>query len=129
VVHLVWLDAVYEVAELPGSDQIAIVQKHPCAGCVRIYIDMVQSLGVKGAGPPDDAVDFIPLRQQQFGKIGTILPGNARDQSFLHVATLLEMFRSDLLRVPSMGLSYEPSVEIECMTHAYKRPGTVRKIR
>jgi len=50
VLHLVRLDVVDEMAKLPGGYQIAIVQKQTRIGGVWVYIDMVESLGVKSAG-------------------------------------------------------------------------------
>jgi len=59
VVHLVRLDVVDEMANLPGGYQIAIVQKQTRVGGVWVYIDMVESLGVKSAGPANNTVDFV----------------------------------------------------------------------
>jgi hypothetical protein len=34
---------------------------------------------VEEAGPPHQAVDFVPLGEQELGKVGAVLPGNAGD--------------------------------------------------
>ena len=42
---------------------------------------MIDALGVKCARPPDNPVNLIPFRQQQFRKIRSVLSGDPRNQS------------------------------------------------
>ncbi len=49
-----------------------------------VVIQMIHPPGVEGAGPPDDAVNFITFREQQLGQVRTILPGDASNQRFFH---------------------------------------------
>jgi len=46
---------------------------------------VVDPAGIKGAGPPDQAVDFISLCEQQFGQVGSILTGDPCNQCFIHI--------------------------------------------
>jgi hypothetical protein len=41
---------------------------------------MIGPLGVEAAGTPLDTVDLVPFGEQQFGQIGTILPGHAGNE-------------------------------------------------
>jgi hypothetical protein len=44
-------------------------------------------LGVESAGSPDQAVDFIPLREEKLGKVRAILPGNTSNQCAFQLGT------------------------------------------
>ena len=48
---------------------------------VDILVDMVNTPGIEGTGPANEAMDFVILRQEQFRQIRTILSGNSCDQS------------------------------------------------
>ena len=60
---------------------------------MRIVVKMVDAIGVEEAGAPHQAVHFVALRQQEFGKVGAVLPGNASDQ-----CALCHDFKSTALR-------------------------------
>jgi hypothetical protein len=60
------------------------MQKKPNAVQVRIFVKMIDAGSIQGAGPANDAVNFVTLLQQQICEIGTILTGDAGDQRFLH---------------------------------------------
>jgi hypothetical protein len=55
---------------------------------VRILIQVVYAVGIERGSPPFDAVNGVPLRKQQFGKIGAVLPGDSRDQCCLRQVVL-----------------------------------------
>jgi len=46
---------------------------------------------MEGAGPSDQPVDRVALREQQLGQVGAILVGNARDQCGLRGCSLLSV--------------------------------------
>ena len=82
IINFFGLDLRHEPRQGAGVAQISIVQKQPVAARVRVFINRVEPSGVERARAPDDAVDFVALGQQQFRQIRTVLPGDARDQSF-----------------------------------------------
>ena len=55
---------------------------------MRIDIDMVDAMRIERAGPADQAMNFIPFREQKFGEVGAVLPGDTGDNGALaHTAT------------------------------------------
>ena len=44
---------------------------------------MVDASGVERTAAPDDAMDFVALFQQKFGKVGAVLSGDTGDESTL----------------------------------------------
>ena len=53
-------------------------------GRVRILVDVVDPLRVEQGGPALDPVDFVPLGEEKFRKVRTVLPGHACDQRGFH---------------------------------------------
>jgi hypothetical protein len=49
---------------------------------VRIRIDVIEAICIKGRGPTDDAMNLVPFGKQELGKVGTILTGDAGDEGF-----------------------------------------------
>ena len=56
------------------------MQSNPRSGFVRVFVQMLNAIGVEGARPANDAVDFVAQAQQQLGQVRSILTGNSRDQ-------------------------------------------------
>ena len=48
---------------------------------MRIFIDGIDATRIEGAGPADDAVDVVALRQQKLRKIRPILARNPGNQA------------------------------------------------
>lgn len=46
---------------------------------VRVLINVVNPIGIEGAGTPNDAMNFIAFTKQQFCQVRTVLAGDARD--------------------------------------------------
>ena len=59
IVDLVRLEIIDELGHMDGIGKIAIVKKELFPVDLRICIEMVDTPCSEGAGPPDDAVDFI----------------------------------------------------------------------
>jgi hypothetical protein len=64
VIDLLRFELIDQFHEVDGIGQVAIVKEklHPVN--VRILIKMVDSVGIKGAGPPNYTMDLIALLQQ-----------------------------------------------------------------
>jgi hypothetical protein len=86
VVDLVGRHGVQQVDQPDAVMQVAVVKEQPTAGVVRILVDAVDSLRIERRGPPDQAVDVVSLRQQQFGEVGAVLAGDAGHQGRLAIA-------------------------------------------
>jgi hypothetical protein len=50
---------------------------------VRVLVQVVDAVGVEERGAALDAVDFVALAQQEFGKVGAVLAGDAGDEAWL----------------------------------------------
>ena len=58
------------------------MQDQPDAFGMRIKVEMLDAAGVEGGGTADDAMDLIPLVQQEFGEVGAVLACDAGDEAF-----------------------------------------------
>jgi len=59
VVNFGGLHIFQDAPECGAIRQIAIVQKEPCFLVMRVFIDVINAIGVKGRGSPDNTVNFI----------------------------------------------------------------------
>ena len=85
VIHLIWLDVVDDIRYLFRIRQIAVMEYHPRIALVEVPEHVVYPCGVERAGSSDDAVNLIPLGQQEFRKVGAVLTSYASYQSLLHL--------------------------------------------
>ena len=102
IINFFGLDLRHEPRQGAGVAQISIVKKQPVAARVRVFINRVKPPGVERTRAADDAVDFVALGQQPFRQIRTVLPGDARDQSF---------FRHNFLAPDSESRNHNASPE------------------
>lgn len=100
IVDLVGLDLAYQTDEAGGIRQVAVMQMDG------IFLDQVVDAGGVGDGcAADNAVDFIPLLQQELCQIGAILTRDAGDQCFF--MCFIPLSKNDLsFDVLSIFLSY-----------------------
>ena len=87
VVDLVRLHLLDDADQVGGIGQVAVVQHEIAVGDVRVLVQVVDAVGVEQRGAALDAVDHVALFQQEFGKIGAVLAGDAGDEgNFSHLA-------------------------------------------
>jgi len=80
VVELVRINVTKQVDERDPVVEVPEVQEEsPIAG-VRVLVDPLETLGVKGGRSPDDPVDLVSVVQQELRQIGPVLTGDAGDQ-------------------------------------------------
>ena len=48
---------------------------------MRILVQVIDAIGIEIGSATLDAMHFIPLLQEELGKVGAVLTGNAGDQS------------------------------------------------
>ena len=84
VVDLVGLHRPQHAVERARVVQIAVDQPQAVVGDVRVLVDALEALGVERARPAHDAVDLVPLCEQQLGQVRPVLSGDARDERSLH---------------------------------------------
>ena len=58
------------------------MEPQPYVLLVGVLIQMIDTVGVERGSAPLDTMHLISLGEQQFGKVGTVLPGNAGDQRY-----------------------------------------------
>ncbi len=73
VVDLVRLDALDGSDEAVLVDEIAVVELQAVA-------HVVDSPGVEGAAPANEAVDLVPLLQKELGEVAPVLTRDPRDE-------------------------------------------------
>lgn len=100
IVDLVGLDLAHQTDQTGGIGQVAIVQ----GDCV-LLDQVVDTSGVGDGSAADNAVDFIPLLQQELCQIGAVLTRDAGDQCFF--MCFIPLSKNDLsFDVLSIFLSY-----------------------
>src|ERR1043166_1005908 len=88
IVDLVWLRVLHEADEVGRISHIAVMENEAQAGLVRIMIKMVDPPGVEGGRPAFYALNDVSLLEQEFRKVGAILPGRAGNQCHAPCCTL-----------------------------------------
>ena len=89
MIYLIGSDLLEEIGELPRNGEIAIMQIDPRFRVVEIAIEMIDSVGVEGAGPADEAVNFIAFAEEQLRQVGAVLARDTGDECFFHNRTLI----------------------------------------
>ena len=77
MVDLIRLNVINEIGELPLIGDVPIMKKKLCFRIVRVGIQVIDSIGIKGAGPANESMDFITLQKKKLGKITAILTSDA----------------------------------------------------
>jgi hypothetical protein len=73
VVDLVGLNVIQQPTQSVGVGDVAVVELKLRVAVVLIRAQVVDTLGVAGAGTPKEAVDLILLVEQKLGEIGSVL--------------------------------------------------------
>ena len=75
VIHLTRLDLVYELHQTGGVGEVAVVQLEVLAlfEGQRVLVEVPDPGCVEGTGAADDAVHLVTFREEQLGKVGTVL--------------------------------------------------------
>ncbi len=85
VVDLVRMYSLNHADQAAGVRHVAIVQEEVAVPIMWVLVEMIDAVGIEQGAAALDPVDLIALGEQQLGKIGSILSGDAGDQSpFLH---------------------------------------------
>ena len=80
VVDFVGLRFLNDAGQVAAIAEVAIVQLEAGVVDVWVLVDVVYALGVERAGAAFDAVHDIAFFKQEFGKVGTVLAGDAGDE-------------------------------------------------
>jgi hypothetical protein len=76
VVHLVGLNLAHQPGQIAAISQVAVVQVQVVLEAVRIGINPLQPRRVERGGATDDAVNLVPLLEEQLGEVRPILTSN-----------------------------------------------------
>jgi hypothetical protein len=69
VVNLVWLNLVDQGYQAGAIGEVSVVKVKTVFWVVRITVKVIDSLGVKGAGTANNAVNRVALGQQEFCQV------------------------------------------------------------
>jgi hypothetical protein len=81
VIDLGWLGILDDANEIGRIGQVAIVQREPRILLVRVLVEMIDAIGVEGRSAALDAMDDIPLVEEELGQISAVLSSHAGDES------------------------------------------------
>jgi hypothetical protein len=59
--------------------EVAVVKEEPRALLIRVLLDVVDALCVKGTRTADDSMDFVAFGEQQFREVRVVLSRDSRD--------------------------------------------------
>ncbi len=80
VVDFVGLHLLNDADEVGRVGQVAVVQDEILVLDVRVLVQVVDAVGVEERGTALDAVNDIALLEQEFGKVGAVLAGDAGNE-------------------------------------------------
>ena len=80
VIDFFRINCLEHAAQARAVREIPIVQGKLSADEMGVVVKMVDAIGIEEACASDQAVDFVTFGEQEFGKIGAVLAGNAGDQ-------------------------------------------------
>jgi hypothetical protein len=83
IVNLVRLHELHDADEVRGVREVPVVQADAQILLVRVLVQMVYTVRVEERRAALDSVHLVSLLEEEFGEVGTILPGDAGNQSFL----------------------------------------------
>ena len=69
IIHLVGLDFLQNAGQVRTVGKIAIMKLEAHIARMRIFKDMIDTLGIEGRGAALDAMHFIALLKQKFSQI------------------------------------------------------------
>jgi len=81
-VDLVGLHLLDDAGEVGAVGEVAVVQHEALVLDVRVFVDVVDALGIEERRAALDAVDFVALVEQELGEVGAVLAGDAGDECF-----------------------------------------------
>jgi hypothetical protein len=58
---------------------------------MRVFVNIVDAGSIEEGRTPLNAVDLVPLGEQESGEVRAVLPGNSCDQCFLQVVSPWKM--------------------------------------
>ena len=73
VVDFVRLHAGQDLAQAGAVHQVAVVQEQAGVGAVRVDVQVLDPAGVERTAAADDAVDLVPLGEQELRQVGAVL--------------------------------------------------------
>src|SRR6185312_15843315 len=86
VVDFVGLHFLDDVEQGAGVGEVAVMEDEMAVGDVRVLIEVVDAAGVEERSRTLDAMDLIPLLQEKFSEVGSVLSGDSSDDGFLQAA-------------------------------------------
>jgi hypothetical protein len=77
VVHLVGYNMRKESAQTTAVGKVTEVEEEAATTVMFIVVQVINAVSIKVAGSPYNPVDDIPLVEEEFGQMGTVLAGDA----------------------------------------------------
>ena len=103
VVDLVGAQLPDQVGQAAGVGQVAEVHVQAPLVLVLVEVEVVDAVGVEGAGAALDAVDLVALGEQELGEVRAVLAGDAGDQRAFHRCSASIVFHDQIERLAPVG--------------------------
>ena len=84
VTDRVALHLVHDTGEIRRIGQVTVRLDEALALDVRVFVALIQTLGVRRRRAPLDAMHFVALIEQELSKVATVLVCDASDGGFFH---------------------------------------------
>src|ERR1051326_1651112 len=84
VVNLIRFEPVEEFDQIGGIADIPVVKEKTHTVDMRVGIEVVDSARIECARTENDPMDFVPLLQEEFRQVRTVLACNSRNECFFH---------------------------------------------
>ena len=85
IVDFVRLGLLNDPDQIGGVGQIAVVKDEAGVFGLRIFVKMLDPLGVEARGTALDPVDDVTSVEQELSEIGAVLTGHAGDQGYFRL--------------------------------------------
>ena len=83
VVDLIRLNLLDDPDQVAAIGEVSVVQNQSRVLFVRVLVEVIDATGVEAAGTSLDAMDLIPLFQEELSQVAAVLASDASDQSDL----------------------------------------------
>ena len=80
IVDFIRLGLLHDADQVRGIGHVAVMQLELLVLDVRVFVDVFDAAGIEARGAPLDSVYDVSLGQEEAGKVGAVLSGDAGDQ-------------------------------------------------
>ena len=80
IINFVGLDLVEQTTKSGCVCQVSVMKMERNVSLVRIRVDVVQTIGIEGGRPANDAMHLVAFGEQELGQVRTVLPRDSGNE-------------------------------------------------